>query len=275
MAMDDTIRVELTEAEKAERGERLARLLKEREAMEQAESKRRASAKEDLEAHQVLIDECATELREGRTEKRQGDLFHEEKPTPAEAPQLLTDIASRAAAAPQPGEVHAFQGPEEATECELCGSGRTDVVHATAMLAHPYMPTQGEPGDPCGYCDAAGFVGRASDPIHVVEEAPAVEGAVVDAEMPAAAPTTLAWDPHAFTGAGKGTEEDPFHGPCEVCDQEADDSIHTTARFEPGSPGYDKQPAAVEEAIDEPIQERRPPRTKARRRRADRPGAGA
>lgn len=100
MGMDSTVRVPMTEAEKAERGERLARLLKEREAMVDAEKTRRDEAKDGIESMDAIIADVATDLREGRKEKRQGDLFVDETPAKDKAAEILTKVAEAAGDVP-------------------------------------------------------------------------------------------------------------------------------------------------------------------------------
>src|SRR6185503_1300429 len=98
--MDEMVRVPLTEAEKAERGERLARLLKEREALLEAEKKRREDSKDSVESLDAIILDVATDLREGRRDKAQRDLFVDEVPAPPkdQAAQLLTTVHEEATA---------------------------------------------------------------------------------------------------------------------------------------------------------------------------------
>lgn len=121
MSMDDAVRIPLTDAEKAEYGERLARMLAERKALVDQRKQAMDEAQEDIDTLQAEIDLVAEDLREGRTEKRQGDLFHEEKLPPAQASQALGKIARL------PSEPHAFEGKRK--ECGICGAERKDPIH--------------------------------------------------------------------------------------------------------------------------------------------------
>lgn len=102
--MDDTLRIEMTTQEKADAGQQLAVWIAERDALKEQRSKAMSDAAEDIETLEASINELATDLREGRKEKRQADLFHDEKPSPAEVPGLLAAVAVAAGDVPAVSE---------------------------------------------------------------------------------------------------------------------------------------------------------------------------
>jgi hypothetical protein len=67
--MDDTVRVEMTEAEKAAAGEQLARMMAQRDALADQRKKAMDEAAKDIETLEAAIDALAEDLREGRKEK--------------------------------------------------------------------------------------------------------------------------------------------------------------------------------------------------------------
>lgn len=131
-SMDDTVRIPLTTEEKADAGERIGHLIAQRDAMEASRKKAMEDAKADIDTIQGQIDELAQDLREGRTEKRQGDLFHAENLPPAQATAALGKIARL------PSEPHPYEGKRK--ECGICGAGREDPIHGEAQTSAEQPP---------------------------------------------------------------------------------------------------------------------------------------
>lgn len=249
-AMDETIRVEMTQAEKADAGERLARMMAERQALVDAKKKAAKEADEDIEELDTQILDVATDLREGRKEKRQGDLFHEEKPAPAEVGPMLGEIAARAEALPS--EPHAFEDMGLDT-CARCQSGEADPVHQVGTI----VTSLDDSVDARRVCKHCHVTAADLGPVGMWQHCPAHEGGSLTHELvdsdeippePDEAPdpaSTAQWEAHTFR------EDDNKPGACAVCGGASGLAVHNDA----------------EAVADQPVAEP-PPRGRGRKRRA-------
>lgn len=142
--MDEVVRIPLTLEEKAEYGERLSRMLAERKALVDQRKQAMEEAQADIDTLQAQIDVLAEDLREGRRETRQGDLFVEDlfvdgKLPPNQAARTLAKVATL------PSEPHAYHGKRK--ECGVCGAGKEDPIHGEARTEGDATTTDNGSGE--------------------------------------------------------------------------------------------------------------------------------
>ena len=182
MAMEDTVRVKLTEAGEARKAREIARIRAEIASLEADKDKRVKEFNSDIKTLETEIDRLCSEIREGIEVKAQRELFVSDEVvggntgtefTAVAVAGALTDIAKRAADEAVCSPLSSTMCPIHGTcscviesdvakvDCPLHGA---DSQHAREVKVQPTDPhdfTAGTVPTECGVCGSG-----LSDPIH-------------------------------------------------------------------------------------------------------------